>query len=413
MRKVFLLAYLVCALPLLAQAQFNSGSTGADGALDLSTMTCPNNICEVQLPESGILNYTTVNVPQEKTLRFKFNSRNTPVIILAQGNVNISGRVSVDANGIVAGVGGFYGGTNCQNGFGPGGGVFNTTTSNGRWVGSISLVPIIGGSGGAGGGNCSQQGGGGGGAIVIASSANISLTSGSVLTADGNTLLYYTPGGSGGAIRLVANSMNIAGGVDACGSFVTNCGVIRFEAPQGAINFAGTATPTAIFATINSVIISTNPPTLTIASIGGYAVPSYSAGRPDRVDLLLPTQLADPLNIVIQGSGVPSGTQVQIQLSGASGTATNCTLTGGLGPVSCNASVSGLSRTGVSTLLAVAVFTPPPLAEAFNSKGQNYVVKVKLETALGGKPKYAFLRADGTQIETKNLSPQFLQQFGM
>ena len=72
MRKVFLLAFLVCALPLLAQAQFNSGSTGADGALDLSTMTCPNNTCEVQLPESGVLNYTTVNIPggsAQRTLR--------------------------------------------------------------------------------------------------------------------------------------------------------------------------------------------------------------------------------------------------------------------------------------------------------------------------------------------------------
>jgi len=410
MRKVFLLASLVCALPLLAQAQFNSGSTGADGALDLST--CPTSTCEVQLPESGILNYTTVNVPQGKLLRFALNSRNTPVVILAQGNVNVLGEISVTGNGRIAGAGGFYGGNGCQNGFGPGGGIFNGQSA-GRWVGSISLIPIVGGSGGAGGGNCGQPGGGGGGAIVIASSTNINLMSGSALTANGIWLGFFIGVGSGGAIRLIANSINIAGVIDACGNQLPNCGIIRFEAPQGQINFTGTSTPTPVFAQINPVIIPSNPPTLRIVSIGGYAVPSYSAGRPDRVDLMLPTQLTDPIQIQIQGSNVPSGTQIQIQLSGSSGTATGCTLTGGPGPVACNASVSGLNRSGVSTLLAVAIFTPPPIAEAFNPKGQNYVAKVKLETALGGKPKYVFLRADGTQVETKNLSTQFLQQFGM
>ena len=190
MKKRFLLiAAFVCALPLFANAQFNSGSTGADGALDLLTMTCPNNICEVQLPESGILNYTTVNIPSGKLLRFKFNSRNTPVIVLAQGNITISGTISVDADGTIAGTGGFYGGTgNSQNGFGPGGGT--SSAGNGRWVGSISLVPIVGGSGGASGGG-NYPGGGGGGAIVLASSANISLAPNSVLSASGAANCYY------------------------------------------------------------------------------------------------------------------------------------------------------------------------------------------------------------------------------
>src|SRR6185436_4853836 len=83
------------AFPVHAQT-FSSGSTGEDGALDLSS--CPQ-ICEVQLPESGVLNYTTVNIPSGKTLRFKVNSRNTPVIMLAQGTVTISGAIDVSASG--------------------------------------------------------------------------------------------------------------------------------------------------------------------------------------------------------------------------------------------------------------------------------------------------------------------------
>lgn len=416
-RKFLLIAAIVCALPLFVNAQFNSGSTGADGALDLSTMTCPSGVCEVQLPESGILNYTTVNIPQDKELRFKFNSRNTPVILLAQGNIIINGKINISGGLLYGdsktpGPGGFYGGETRQRGFGPGGGQLVCDQVYGNWVGSLTLVPIVGGSGSAGK-NCSYQGdypgpgGGGGGGIVLASTTTITMSLSSTVTANGSPA--YTAG-SGGAIRIVSNSINISGNLFAREG---NPGIIRIEAPAGQRNFSGTANPTPVFAEINPVITPTNPPTLTIASIGGYAVPSYSAGRPDRVDLMLPTQLTDPIPIVIQGTNVPSGTQVQLQLSGSSGTATGCTLTGGPGPVSCNASVSGLNRNGVSTLLAVAVFDPSSQAAVFNPKGENQVAKVRLETALGKQSKYAFLRANGSEIDAKKLSPQFLQQFGM
>jgi len=67
----FLLIVLVCALAAAGQA-FSSGSTGADGALDLTASDRT-----LQLPESGILNYTTVNIPSGRTLTFGPNLRNT------------------------------------------------------------------------------------------------------------------------------------------------------------------------------------------------------------------------------------------------------------------------------------------------------------------------------------------------
>ena len=67
--RVSIILSLFALLPNLTVAQFNCGSTGADGALDLSTTTCPNNICEVQLPESGVLNYTTETRWVEHMLR--------------------------------------------------------------------------------------------------------------------------------------------------------------------------------------------------------------------------------------------------------------------------------------------------------------------------------------------------------
>ena len=60
-QAAFVLAALAAAS---AQAAFNSGSTGADGALSPTVNT------EIQLPESGILNYTTVNIPSGVTVKF-------------------------------------------------------------------------------------------------------------------------------------------------------------------------------------------------------------------------------------------------------------------------------------------------------------------------------------------------------
>lgn len=69
---------------------FNSGSTGADGALATTVGTL-----EVQVPESGILNYTSVNIAQGTTLKFKKNKLNTPVYLLVSGNVTIAGAIDI------------------------------------------------------------------------------------------------------------------------------------------------------------------------------------------------------------------------------------------------------------------------------------------------------------------------------
>ena len=138
------------AVPVGAQT-FSSGSTGTDGVLDLAAVSCTD--CVVQLPPSGVLNYTTVNVPGGKTLRFKPNLSNTPVMLLAQGDVTVGGVVDVsqgaswflvdlqrnvnDVTLRLPGPGGFYGGATDQPGFGPGGGAPNT---GGQWVGPLMLI---------------------------------------------------------------------------------------------------------------------------------------------------------------------------------------------------------------------------------------------------------------------------------
>jgi len=69
---------------------FNSGSTGADGALAITVGTL-----EVQVPDSGVLNYTSINVAAGTTLKFRKNRLNTPVYILVSGNVTIAGTIDL------------------------------------------------------------------------------------------------------------------------------------------------------------------------------------------------------------------------------------------------------------------------------------------------------------------------------
>lgn len=74
---------------------FDSGSTGADGAL---SPAANSGVVEIQLPESGILNYTTVTIPAGVTLKFRKNSLNTPVVMLASGDVTVTGTIDVSGS---------------------------------------------------------------------------------------------------------------------------------------------------------------------------------------------------------------------------------------------------------------------------------------------------------------------------
>ncbi|MDZ4281206.1 MAG: hypothetical protein U1C04_10590 [Hydrogenophaga sp.] len=283
---------------LLATASahaFDSGSTGADGAL---APAANSGVVEIQLPESGILNYTTVNIPVGVTLKFKKNTLNTPVVMLASGNVTIAGTIDVSGghgahagtagNGDLgddgvpgrSGPGGFDGGRGGSTdaatafggaGLGPGGGKGGITGTDGcngtryykaigggaghsgngsaqtcsaiplsdsvgRSYGNALLQPLIGGSGGGGGkggGNFGGSGGGGGGgALLIAASGTLQLTG-----------LIYADGGGGGLAGGVNTGGHGAGGsgggVRLMASFLAGGGTVRTIG--GCLNSAGIA----------------------------------------------------------------------------------------------------------------------------------------------------------------------------
>ncbi len=245
--QTHLLAAALLAASSLAPAWsqiFDTGSTGALGALNVADADLT-----VDLPPDGRLHYSTVNVAAGRTLRFRRNAFNTPVYLLAQGDITINGIINVDGAaspdsppiGGVAGPGGFDGGKPGfgafppGDGYGPGGGGAHPTDINGSGgaghagsggggrpgaaYGSPLLIPLMGGSGGGGqAGNPGRGGGGGGGAILLASNTRIVVAGGSFITANGGSWRGNSRmDGSGGAIRLLAPRVEGSGRIQVHG----------------------------------------------------------------------------------------------------------------------------------------------------------------------------------------------------
>ena len=228
--RVLALAILVLVISVahLGAQGFSSGSDGRDGALNVTETTT------LDLPADGIFRFTTVTVASGVTLQFNRNPLNTPVYILATGNINILGAISVSGregtsfSGGQGGPGGFDGGlpgiagSLPGAGYGPGAGLGGDHTSdpstvagsgaygglpsyssarNGAIYGSPLLVPLIGGSGSSG--TSIVGGGGGGGAILLASDTRVHI-SGSVQALGSRAAFTTIAIGSGGAIRIVS-----------------------------------------------------------------------------------------------------------------------------------------------------------------------------------------------------------------
>ncbi|MCL2657371.1 MAG: hypothetical protein FWD62_08090 [Betaproteobacteria bacterium] len=86
-RGVLAVAVMLLCVP--AAHAFDSGSTGADGGLNPAVST------QIELPPSGILNYSSVNIPTGVTVTFKKNALNTPVQVLSSGDITIAGSIDI------------------------------------------------------------------------------------------------------------------------------------------------------------------------------------------------------------------------------------------------------------------------------------------------------------------------------
>ena len=238
-------------------------SDGSDGPLAPTA-----GLVTLDLPADGVFNFTTIDIPEGTLLKFNRNAANTPVYLLATGDVVIAGQIDVSAAATDVllppvpenpkrggGPGGFDGGLGASgdptavgaDGDGPGcggggysaGGAgnageglqatrYSSTGGLGLAGGVVPLVaPLVGGSGGGGGSAVNWfgwyaggYGGGGGGALHISTPGTVTIT-GCVLANGANGGWAYASalahggaggGGAGGNIEIHAGGISLAEG---------------------------------------------------------------------------------------------------------------------------------------------------------------------------------------------------------
>lgn len=423
------------ASPGLAQT-FSSGSTGADGAF------APTATTTLTLPQNGVFNFTTVNIPSGVTVTFTKNAANTPVTMLATGTVTVAGTISVNGTigtigtitgplfnpGVPGGPGGFAGGQGGardgsslpSHGHGPGGGPPDTVTSAnagsyGAPASFVSLLPLFGGSGGGGGsvnaGASGGSGGGGGGAIVIASSSSITVNG--TIQARGGDGSGFSGSGSGGAFRLVAQQITGTGTLNAGGGSGggSNPGRIRLEAFT--LGFGGTVIPTSALTTSTApgpVTASSTPalinlPTLTISTVGGGAAPTTPGGSYATADVSLPSGTTNPVSITLTTTNTPVGTVFTVRLLPQFGVATSVSSfasTGTFATSTANANVN--FPTGqVSVLNAFGSFTLPQIASLFPLIDGVEVDRIMVTAAYGEPSSVTLITKSGKKVQPEQL----------
>lgn len=348
------------ALTMNAAAQFSSGSTGADGALDLSAVT-PGSVVifdptkftnAPHVAGQNVFNFTTITIPANVTLVLSGQNMTGPVFWLAQGDVRINGHIALDGQAgpslttdvalrvpSIPGPGGYSGGVGGGGlansaptaGNGPGGGrpgdfTIDGNANGGSFTGTAT-GPLVGGSGGGGGrgsvndARFDSGGGAGGGALLIASSTSITVNG--VISSNGgvSTGGFTCPGGgAGGEVRLAANAISGTGSVTAgggnspCGRPGGN-GAVQFEAFQ----IAGvTSSPTAAQSAPGALFLPTVPVSIQVVSVAGTALPTVPSGSFQTPDVIINSSA--PVPVSIQASGIPPGTVLTLFVFAENGT---------------------------------------------------------------------------------------------
>lgn len=435
---------------------FSSGSNGSLGAF------APGANTTVTLPPDGILNYTTINIPNGVTVSFTPNAANTPVTMLATGDVTINGTITLNgANGTAGipnnpnsqagrsggpggfpgGAGGMGGATNTfgSAGMGPGGGTPTSTVGGSLPHATYgapgtfgALLPLFGGSGGAGGVQISCAGGaaicngesgaGGGGAIVMASTTKITVTSTGTITARGgdhwsfavSASLGGTGGvGSGGAIRLVAPEITNQGTLNALGGRVLVQGFVvggdgRIRAEALVFGpFAATTPAASIVGTLGPVTASSTPalinlPTLAFSSIGGIAPPASPTGSFTTADVTLPPTTTNPVSVTITATNTPPSITYTIKLlpQFAAPSSQTVNSTGTFAVSTANANVT-FPNGRVSALQAFAGFTlTASVRPAFEGEE---IERVMVAVGLGEPSSIMLVTTSGKEVTVEQL----------
>ncbi|NKB24340.1 MAG: hypothetical protein GKR87_08200 [Kiritimatiellae bacterium] len=329
-----------------AATNFSAGSDGSYGALNITS-----GVVTLNMPADGIFHCTTITISNGATLKFTRNALNTPVYLLATGDILVDGTIDVSGQAGSTGFpgdggpGGFDGGVPAFDdgtpgaGQGPGAGLggeaayngsspvgsgsyqsraaSSVDSNDGNTYGSSLLIPIIGSSGGGGTtGNPGKGEGGGGGAILLASDTRIDVN-GFILAKGGqggfNQSTLYWNGGSGGAIRLVAPIVAGSGECDvedAVGSHAGN-GRVRVDAIDRSQLSLSLFNPSGSSSVGGVMMVFPNPlPRLDLIEVAGDPIPEGTAAAQN---ILLPFGANSNQTVLVQAKDF-TGTNLPIRV---------------------------------------------------------------------------------------------------
>lgn len=218
-------------------------------------------------------------------------------------------------------------------------------------------------------------------------------------------------GGSGGSIRLIAESLAGNGTISAyAGSGPSgyyngssnasggngSLGRIRLE--YNSKTRTAVTYPTYTYGASASAVPTTTP-TLAVLSIGGADVPATSQGLMSAPDVNLPWGTVNPLNIVVKGTNIPVGTSITIKSSPSVGTAV--TATGTLAGTDADSSVTipiSIATAYPSVITATCTYTVIASNGAPIYAGGERVEKVRVASVVGGASSFTYITESGREI---------------
>jgi hypothetical protein len=446
LRRLFPLLFLGCLLLGGLTAETASAQSAPEPFNPTTNVT-------ITPPPDGVLRYSTVTIPANVIVTYARNAANTPITVIATGDVTINGAINIAGQaapfspssgaplgvGGVSGPGGFNGGNGANgnqsprgfNGDGPGGGVggrggdIGVTAGGGGGFGSLggtqggsvggpiygstALLPLIGGSGG-----------GGGGAILILA-PRIVFGAGGVIDARGGMGGRSVAtaagrgggGGSGGAVRLVADVVSGGGNIVVSGGAGANqgsniaggdggFGYIRVEATDYSAFRPNLSGAIASFAA-KGPAAPAQPAQLRIVSVGGVAAPAAPVGSLTATpDVTVPATQANPLTIALAGSGLPLGLPVTVTVNPLTGDrpapVLSTPLTGTEASSTATAQVN--LPPGVSLIFATLNVALPPGPAPVAVDGDR-IERMEVRARFGGASEIAYVGVSGRRYDER------------
>ena len=218
-------------------------------------------------------------------------------------------------------------------------------------------------------------------------------------------------------MRLIANTITGSGALSAAGGagqyiqYATSTGScalgtaarggdgrVRVEAYT--ITLTGTASPTVVATFVPGQVTIPSLPTLSIASVGGVAAPTFPTGASD---VALPFNITNPVEVVLSATGIPVGTVVKVTVTPYTGMVAGVTSSPLAGTTSSSSATASITLGGGhSVVAAAATFTVTQAAAMGIAVPELYagepVESVRLAATYGGHATWFAVTRGGREV---------------